>query len=341
MNQCNQHHHEANEPFSVGRAAFRLLFDFSIMISCLKGGLENQRILDVGAGTGWIAEWLNRMGYDVIALDLNKDSSRFCRMRVACDQRVNPNLIHFQCGDAHDMPYKTSSFGHICCFDTLHHMRDYSKVLSEFYRVLIPDGRAIFVEPGAKHSSSKETIEFIEKYKNADPTWMERDVVMEEINRIAIECGFSDMTIRPALTPDLREYDLALWQKFRQGDQTLATDYLDWLKQFNYDSRVIFYLDKGSSKKKTLSVPLEKAMAPQIEDNLATLLDEIRRLKRQSGRVFRTLRKIGLWKGMGEMILQALPVHGNKRKDGNILCPNQVKLPNLAPRSNYPGSLLI
>jgi SAM-dependent methyltransferase len=248
MKHFNRDFQKVNEPFGAGRGSFRLLFDFSIMISCLKDDLKNYKILDFGTGTSWIAEWLNRMGYEVVAFDINMDLSRICQRRVACDKRLNPNLIHFQCGDGHEMPFKTSTFAHICCFDSLHHMHDYHKVLSEFYRVLIPGGRAIFVEPGAKHSTSKETIEFIKKCKKDDPTWIERDVVLEEIYQISQKCGFSQMIIRPSLLPDLREYDFHTWQKFREGDQILEAGYLNWLKAFNYDSRIVFYLDKGQTK---------------------------------------------------------------------------------------------
>lgn len=235
-----------NEPFGQGRSAFRLLFDFAIMLSCFHDALENKQILDFGTGTAWIAEWLNRMGYEVTAFDNNKDLTRIGRMRVACDKRVNQNLIHFRIGDGHQMPFSSEVFGHICCFDSLHHMNNYPQVLSEFYRILIQGGRAIFVEPGAAHSTSKQTINFIEKYKKGDPTWIERDVVLEEIYEISQGCGFSQMKIRPSIFPNLCEYDFYTWRKFLKGNPILENEYLNLLKSFNYQSRVVFYLDKGS-----------------------------------------------------------------------------------------------
>jgi ubiquinone/menaquinone biosynthesis C-methylase UbiE len=229
------------------------------MFSCLKDRPDNLKVLDFGAGTGWISEWLNRMGYEVTAFDINEDLPRIGQMRVECDKRVNPDQIHFQCGDGHNMPFEDNTFGHICCFDSLHHMHNYAKVLSEYYRVLTPGGRAIFVEPGAKHSTSKETVEFIEKHKKNDPTWIERDVVLEEIYQIARECGFGQLTIRPVLFPHLREYDFDAWQRFRKGDQHLEADYVNWLKVFNYDSHLSFYLDKNPPPQKENSINRAKA----------------------------------------------------------------------------------
>lgn len=251
MNELDQHFHVINEPFGVGRPTSRLLFDLGIMFSCFKDDFDDQSVLDFGAGTGWISEWLNRMGYEVTAFDLTEDLPRLGQMRVNSDQRIKPDLIHFYTGDGHKMPFEANSFGHVCCFDTLHHMHNFPKALSEIYRVLIPNGRAIFVEPGAKHATSPQTLEFIEKYKKDDPTWIERSIVLDEIYQIAQECGFIRMTIRPCLLPNVREYDFSVWQEFRQGDQRLEVEYLDLLKTFNYDSRVVFYLDKGTAQIKS------------------------------------------------------------------------------------------
>ncbi|MHB8621926.1 MAG: class I SAM-dependent methyltransferase [Sulfuricaulis sp.] len=234
-----------NEPFNTGRSASRLFFDFGIMLSCFEqNAIGNNKVLDFAAGTCWISEWLNRMGFDVTAFDINSDSEKLCSIRTQCDLRTNSELMHFQLGDGHIMPFADSSFSHICCFDSLHHMHDYQKVFSEFHRILTAGGRAIFVEPGAKHSTSKETIEFIEKYKKNDPSWIERDVILEEIYQISKNYGFKSMHIRPVLWPELREYDIQSWLKFREGNRALETDYLSWLKDFNYSSRICFYLKK-------------------------------------------------------------------------------------------------
>jgi ubiquinone/menaquinone biosynthesis C-methylase UbiE len=79
-------------------------------------------------------------------------------------------------------------------------MHDYDQVFREFYRVLKPGSRAVFVEPGAKHSTSPDTIEFM-KSKTHDPSWIERDVMLEEIDAIARRSGLSRSTIAPMQRP--------------------------------------------------------------------------------------------------------------------------------------------
>src|SRR2546427_374114 len=144
------------EPFGHPRATGRLLFDFAVMACCLKGGMEREPVLDFGAGSGWLTEFVARMGYKVTAFDIHGNLEPLIKGRIAADQRIDPTLINFERGDGHVMPFPGQSLGHILCYDTLHHMHDYERVFSEFGRVLKTGGRAIFVEPGAGHSSAPE-----------------------------------------------------------------------------------------------------------------------------------------------------------------------------------------
>src|ERR1700674_908899 len=110
------------------------------------------------------------------------------------------SLINYVSGDGHDMPFDDATFGHLLCYDTLHHMRDYDQVFREFHRVLKTGGRAIFVEPGAGHSTSPGTQAFLKTMAH-DPTWIERDVVLEEINVCATAAGFAPLGILPCQHP--------------------------------------------------------------------------------------------------------------------------------------------
>jgi glycosyltransferase involved in cell wall biosynthesis/SAM-dependent methyltransferase len=236
----------ALEPFNVGRSTFRLFFDFGVMLSCFSSS-PNKRVLDFGAGTGWLSEFLARMGYEVYAIDVDADvMPSSIRLRVLADHRLNLKSITPVIGSGMDLPFPNGFFSHVCCFDTLHHMNDYPKTFREISRVLAPDGRAVFIEPGARHSRSEETIAFIETYKKDDPTWIERDVALDEIAQISKESGFSNMVVLPTLLPGLKSYTVSQWTKFRGGDSTLAIDYINLLKDFNYNDHLSFYCEKTS-----------------------------------------------------------------------------------------------
>jgi ubiquinone/menaquinone biosynthesis C-methylase UbiE len=215
-----------------------------MMLSLLNPAMLTQPILDFGAGSCWITEMVARMGHRVTAFDIHTDLAGCIAGRVGTDRRVDSSLITHATGDGHAMPFAEGSFGHTLCYDTLHHMHDYARVFLEFARVLRPGGRAVFVEPGAKHSTSPETIEFM-KLKSHDPTWIERDVVLEEINDCATKAGFHPMALIPKQHPVAPiVFSLRDWLKFRRGGLLLRHLFSRRLSQINYDQPVVFYLDK-------------------------------------------------------------------------------------------------
>jgi SAM-dependent methyltransferase len=235
------------EPFTAGRAAPRLLFDFSVMASLLESPILEWPILDFGAGTGWISEFCARMGYQTVAFDIHGDLQACLENRAQADCRIDQRLLSFAHGDGHAMPFESGVFGHLLCYDTLHHMHDYQRVFSEFFRVLRGGGRGIFVEPGARHSTSPETIAFVEAQKKHDPTWIERDVVLEEIDQIARAVGFkAGLSIVPMPHPAaLQAYSMKEWKRFRDGESHQRLRLTDQLASLNYWDRVIFYVDKA------------------------------------------------------------------------------------------------
>ena len=242
MLRTDAHFPMLNDPLNADRNPGRMLFDFGAMLACFVAQPVNRRVLDFCAGSCWISEWLNRMGHEVWAIDLHTDGTEILRLRAGCDQRVDLAALTYNSGDAHHLPYEDGFFGHICCFDSLHHMYDYERTLREMARVLAPGGRAVFVEPGASHSKAPETIAAVRE-KN-DPAWIERDVVLEEIDALARAAGFAPLVIRPMLPANYIEYPLDRWQAFRKGDNRLAMEYLDALKRINYDDHLVFYLHK-------------------------------------------------------------------------------------------------
>lgn len=233
------------EPFNgKGRNAGRLLHDFGAMLSLLNSDLLSFPTLDFGAGSCWITESIAKMGQEVVAFDIHGNLGPCIAGRVNSDARIDPGLISHQQGDGHDMPFHNETFGHLLCYDTLHHMHDYDRVFKEFARVLKPTGRAIFVEPGAIHSKSPETISYM-KTMTHDPSWIERDVVLEEINRCAHNARFDELMIVPMQHPvDLMKFTLEVWSEYRRGHSELRTAVADRLANTNYNDRVIFYCDK-------------------------------------------------------------------------------------------------
>jgi SAM-dependent methyltransferase len=231
------------EPFGVGRDVSRLLLDLGAMFSCINPLLRDHPVLDFGAGTGWLTEFLSRIGFDVVAFDIAEEMPASLGARFAADSRLRPEAVSYAIGDGHSLPFPSARFGHIFCFDTLHHMHTYPAVFSEFARVLVPGGRAIFVEPGARHSKSPETIAFLESVKGR-LDWIERDIVVGELDTIAREAGMAGITMVPHFhAANAIRYDVATWARYRGGDKSLRRQSTDLLASTNYNDRTIFYVD--------------------------------------------------------------------------------------------------
>lgn len=239
----DKNHGKMKYPLGAGgRNAARLLFDFAIALSAIKEGFENKKVYDFACGTGWTSELLNITGYDVYGTDVDSNAIGFAAERPKSDLRIDSRYYHLSIADGHICPFQDNFFGNTFCFDSLHHMHDYTKVLKELYRVLIPGGRAIFVEPGSRHASSPETLKFLKENKFGD-WWIEKDVDLIDVNQRAVTAGFSAMVVKPFMLPSMTAYHINDWIHFSDNSEA-RENFMNELRRFNWEDRVIFYLEK-------------------------------------------------------------------------------------------------
>ena len=149
--------------------------------------LPHHRILDLGAGGGWAADWLQRLGLSVTAVDLSYDLMAIGRERLA-----QSGPAHVVCGDAEALPFAAGSFDRVMCLNALHHVPDRPSALRELARILTPDGRVVFSEPGVGHSeqahAQRAAQDFGVREEDVDPTTFLRQ---------CRSAGFSHVTLEP------------------------------------------------------------------------------------------------------------------------------------------------
>ncbi len=101
--------------------------------------LANARVLDVGCGSGWYAEYLLSRGAVVTAFDLNREFVDLTRKRVggrACVRQADlANPLDFA-GDG--------EFDVVVCPLVLHYLKDWQPAFREFHRILRPKGVLVF-----------------------------------------------------------------------------------------------------------------------------------------------------------------------------------------------------
>ena len=112
--------------------------NLSIFFEMLAPGV-GERILDVGAGRGIVAnKVMKKGGSEVYAAD--HDQARVARMRTAF-----PSLKSYV-AETESLPFEDSFFDKVYSTMAFHHFADIRKPLHEFARVLKPGGALMIVE---------------------------------------------------------------------------------------------------------------------------------------------------------------------------------------------------
>jgi SAM-dependent methyltransferase len=113
------------------------------------------RILDLGCGTGFMLQWLERYtgGAPVVGLEYSRGGIDFCW------SRGHRELVH---GTATTLPFASGSFDLLTSFEVLDEIPDDAPALSEMARVLRPGGRALIRLPALEwlrsgHDTSMHT----------------------------------------------------------------------------------------------------------------------------------------------------------------------------------------
>lgn len=96
-------------------------------------------VLDVGAGTGWLALHLLEWGHDVTAADYDERARENFRANAAIVGRD----IAIAKEDVCKLSYADEQFASVFCVSVLSYVRDLQSALGELHRVLRPGGVAV------------------------------------------------------------------------------------------------------------------------------------------------------------------------------------------------------
>lgn len=109
----------------------------------LLDGTPLGRVLDVGTGTGRMAELFEPAADAVVALDNSPEMLRLARARL---QHLAPGRVELVQGDFAALPFADAAFDTVLFHQVLHYAQSPEQVLAEAARVTRPGGRVAIVD---------------------------------------------------------------------------------------------------------------------------------------------------------------------------------------------------
>ena len=229
--------YESNKPFANYREAAMISFQIGLLLAGAKIG-RAQQILEFGAGAGWLASLVHRLGNELTLLEVSPKALEMAQETFRRDTRNGVHAVgpHFDLYDGFRFPYGDECFDRILCFDALHHVPNPARILGEMQRVLRPGGVAGFVESGRRHAELPAIIDCVSR-----TGILERNTRLDEIHALAQAAGFTGLTIKAFPTQDAWEVDYETYQ--RRGLD--AIDTAEIASGFDAGNQSVFMLHKG------------------------------------------------------------------------------------------------
>lgn len=148
----------------------------------LKGLSDGDSVLDLAPGPGYLSIELAKLGdFQIVGLDI---SEKFVKMAQSNADNAGVD-VHFQHGDAAQMPLDDQSFNLVVCRAAFKNFSQPVKALNEMKRVLKPGGKAVIID--FKRDVPKEDInKFVTVgmgFKGLNAfiiKWMFRNVVIKQ-----------------------------------------------------------------------------------------------------------------------------------------------------------------
>ena len=210
--QSNLREYWHNRPFSEPERVGKYLERFGQLLAALRIR-PGDRVLDFGCGTGWTSIMLARTGAEVVGMDIAPAALAIAR--EVADRELTPDArarVEFRTYSGSDIDIPDGELDFVVVFDAFHHFPNPKTVLSEFHRVLAPQGRFGFAEPGVGHTATEIS------QAETEHGILEEDLDLEQLYVSGIAAGFKGLELAiPALEPEILTLPMNRMRLFLRG----------------------------------------------------------------------------------------------------------------------------
>jgi ubiquinone/menaquinone biosynthesis C-methylase UbiE len=163
---------------------------------------ENDRVLELGCGTGYFTRELAKLRIQVTAIDISPE------LIEAAKSEIKSENVSFEVQNAYEMTYGSDQFEAVIGSSVLHHL-EIEKAVSEIYRVLKPGGVIAFTEPNMLNPqiALQKNIPWLKRRLGDSPD--ETAFFSWNIKKLLTRAGFKNVQatpfdfLHPAIPPAL------------------------------------------------------------------------------------------------------------------------------------------
>jgi 2-polyprenyl-6-hydroxyphenyl methylase/3-demethylubiquinone-9 3-methyltransferase len=229
------------------------------------------RVLDLGCGAGFLANYLAARGHRVVGIDSTQENLTVARAAAHPDA---VRVASYELGDACALDQDPNSFDVVCAMDLLEHVEHPEQVIAEAGRVLAPGGMLVFHTFNRTWQANLIVIKGVEWFvRNAprDLHVLRLFVTPEEVSAMCRAHGFEAIELRGS-RPRFR---WPLWRMVLTGkvgdDFAFTTTSSTKLGYTGIARRAGVALTAGSR-----GAPVGRDLCDGPRDGQAVLVDEVR-----------------------------------------------------------------
>jgi ubiquinone/menaquinone biosynthesis C-methylase UbiE len=120
----------------------------------------DDRLLDVGCGTGAASRSAASVAASVVGIDLSPEMIRQA-------QRLAEGFanVHFEIADSEHLPFEDGAFTAVLCSNSFHHYPDPARAVREMARVLAPGGRIVIGDACSDRAAARVADMFLRRFE--------------------------------------------------------------------------------------------------------------------------------------------------------------------------------